>query len=267
MQQENKYLVKATNISKIYNHQPVLSDINLEVKKGDRIGIVGPNGSGKTTLCEILAQLRRPSSGQALKEYGVRIGMQLQESKYPKGTTAYDILNLYLKTYKLYLEPEIILNYLTTLNVKELMNKDISKLSGGQQQRINILLALIINPDLIILDELATGLDLESKERIYELLSQFLGNQEKGLIIISHNMDEIQNFCDTLIFMMNGVIQKISNVQEIVREFGTVEKFVKEKFKEYQIQPTNISNNNLNQEVSNDKWAKQWKKYVDKNKK
>lgn len=176
------FLVKGFNINKFYRKQHVLKNVNLTVKKGDRIGIVGPNGTGKTTLCEILAQLRRVSDGTSEKKFGVRIGMQLQESKYPKGVTGYAILNLYLKAYNLLISPNEIYQLLLDLQIEKIMNKDISKLSGGQQQKINILLALIVDPDLIILDELATGLDLEIKDKIYEILSTFLSNKDKALL-------------------------------------------------------------------------------------
>ena len=81
----NEILVQAVDLTKSYCHQEVLHHINLTVKRGDLIGIVEPNGTWKTTLCEILAQLRKPSSGEVSKPFGDRIGMQLQESRYPKG--------------------------------------------------------------------------------------------------------------------------------------------------------------------------------------
>ncbi len=259
------FLVKGVNINKFYRKQHVLKNVNLTVKTGDRIGIVGPNGTGKTTLCEILAQISRVSDGTSKKKFGVRIGMQLQESKYPKGVTGYDILNLYLKAYNLFISPNEIYQLLLALQIEKIMNKDITKLSGGQQQKINILLALIVEPDLIILDELATGLDLEIKDKIYEILSTFLANQDKALLLISHNMEEIEKFCDTLIFMIDGEIIKISKVDEIIAEYGNVEKFVKDQFKEYQIGAYN--QNYRTGAIENDKWAKNWSKYIDKNKK
>ncbi|WP_425379401.1 ATP-binding cassette domain-containing protein [Spiroplasma endosymbiont of Stenodema calcarata] len=260
-----EFLVKGVNINKFYRNQHVLKNVNLTVKKGDRIGIVGPNGTGKTTLCEILAQLRRVSNGINEKKFGIRIGMQLQESKYPKGITGYDILNLYLKAYNLFISPNQIYQILLDLQIDKIMNKDITKLSGGQQQKINILLALVVDPDLIILDELATGLDLEIKDKIYEILATFLENQDKALLLISHNMEEIQQFCETLIFMVSGEITKVLKVHEIITEYGSVEKYVKDQFKEYQIGAYN--QDYRTGAMENDKWAKNWAKYIDKNKK
>ncbi|MFU0252043.1 ATP-binding cassette domain-containing protein [Spiroplasma sp. Moj] len=259
------FLVKCTNINKFYRKQHVLKNVSLTVQKGDRIGVVGPNGTGKTTLCEILAQLRRVSNGSSEKQVGIRIGMQLQESKYPRGITGYDILNLYLKVYNLLIPPENIYQLLLNLQIEKIMNEDISKLSGGQQQKINILLALIVDPDLIILDELATGLDLEIKDKIYEILSIFLANENKALLLISHNMEEIEKFCDTLIFMVAGEITKVTKVVDVVAEYGSVEAFVKDQFKEYQIGA--YKQGYRTGAIEHDKWAKNWAKYIDKNKK
>ncbi|QED25557.1 ATP-binding cassette domain-containing protein [Spiroplasma citri] len=259
------FLVKCTNINKFYRKQHVLKNVSLTVQKGERIGVVGPNGTGKTTLCEILAQLRRVSNGSSEKKYGIRIGMQLQESKYPRGITGYDILNLYLKAYNLLIPPEKIYQFLLNLQIEKRMNKDISKLSGGQQQKINILLALIVDPDLIILDELATGLDLEIKDKIYEILSIFLANENKALLLISHNMEEIEKFCDTLIFMVAGEITKITKIVDVVAKYGSVEDFVKDQFKEYQIGA--YKQGYRTGAIKHDKWAKNWARYIDKNKK
>ncbi|AHF57716.1 ATP-binding cassette domain-containing protein [Spiroplasma eriocheiris] len=259
-------LVQAVDLTKSYRHQEVLHHINLTVKRGERIGIVGPNGTGKTTLCEILAQLRKPTSGTVSKPFGVRIGMQLQESRYPKGITGFDLMNLYLKAYKIPIKPKEIYQILLALQIEKIINKDITKLSGGQQQKINILLALIVNPDLIILDELATGLDLEIKETIYNLINDFLTEPQKGLLLISHNMEEIEQFCKTLIFMVNGKIINTVDVATVVTEYGSVEKYVKTKFKEYQIGAYNQNYTSHQEGLHNEKWAKSWAKYIDKEK-
>ncbi|AHF60999.1 hypothetical protein P344_03390 [Spiroplasma mirum ATCC 29335] len=262
----DEILVQAFDLTKSYRHQEVLHHINLTVKRGDRIGIVGPNGTGKTTLCEILAQLRKPSSGEVNKPFGIRIGMQLQESRYPKGITGFDLMNLYLKAYKIPINPKEIYQILLALQIEKIINKDITKLSGGQQQKINILLALIVNPDLIILDELATGLDLEIKETIYNLINDFLTEPQKGLLLISHNMEEIEQFCKTLIFMVNGKIINTIDVATVVAEYGSVEKYVKAKFKEYQIGCYNQNYASYQEGFRNEKWAKSWTKYIDKEK-
>ena len=79
--------VEIINVSKNYGSKKIIKNISLNIAIGDRIGIVGPNGTGKTTLCEIISQLRKPTSGQIKLADNLKIGMQLQETKYPKGLT------------------------------------------------------------------------------------------------------------------------------------------------------------------------------------
>lgn len=262
--------VKLTNVAKKYKNNLVIKDLSLTISNKARIGIVGPNGSGKTTLCEMIAQLRQPTSGTISLKPNLKIGMQLQESKYPKGMTAWDLVNYYLRSYKLKKSVKEIKRILYYLDAEDIINKPIQNLSGGQQQKVNILLALIVEPDLLILDELATGLDLEVRERIYEFLEkEIFTNKDLSLLIVSHNMNEIERFCKELIFMLNGEIISIHNVKKIIKEHGSVEKFVKEKFKAYKVGMYNkvavakklATNNN------DEKWAKSWKKHLDKDKK
>lgn len=262
----NNNNVKISNVSKKYKKKLVIKNLNLELTNKSRIGIVGPNGSGKTTLCEMIAQLRKPTSGTIILKENLKIGMQLQESKYPRGMTAWDLVNYYLRTYKLKKSIKEIQKLLYFLDVEDIINKPIANLSGGQQQKINILLALIVEPDLLILDELATGLDLEVRERIYELLEkEILTNKELSILIVSHNMNEIERFCNELIFMLNGEIISIHNIKNIVNEYGNVESFVKKQFKEYKIGIYNkTAIEKKMQETSNEKWVKSWKRHLKK---
>lgn len=260
-----------TNVSKKYKNNLVIKDLNLTIRNKARIGIVGPNGSGKTTLCEMIAQLRTPTSGTITLKPNLKIGMQLQEAKYPKGMTAWDLVNYYLRSYKLKKSIKEIKKLLYFLDAETIINKPISTLSGGQQQKINILLALVVDPDLLILDELATGLDLEVRERIYELLeNEVLTNKNLSVVIVSHNMNEIERFCKELIFMLNGEIISTHNVKKVIQEYGTVEQFVKDKFKAYKVGMYNKQAvaKKLDEVSANDeKWAKSWKKHLDKGKK
>lgn len=261
-------VVKITNVTKKYKNNLVIKNLNLTIPNHARIAIVGPNGSGKTTLCEMIAQLRIPSSGTITLKENLKVGMQLQEAKYPRGMTAWDLVNYYLKTYRLTTPVAEIQKILYFLDAENLMEKPISNLSGGQQQKINILLALIIEPDLLILDELATGLDLEAKERIYQLLEkEILKRKDLSLLIVSHNMNEIEKFCQQLIFMLNGEIIGIFAIKDIIKQYHSVETFVKEKFKAYKIGMYDkaVVTEKL-QKVNMAKWAQSWEKHLNKTK-
>lgn len=227
--------IEAKNINKKYKKKVILNNLNLKIEDNQRIGIVGPNGAGKTTLCESLAGIRKVDDGEIYIDPKIRIGMQLQESKYSKGITGKMLLNYYLNTFNSKITKEDLKQMLGLLQIEDIIDKNIVNLSGGQQQRINILLAIINNPHCIILDELSSGLDLESKDRIYLLINKFLNQEGKSLLLISHNMLEIEQFCDTLMFMYEGKITKIVSVKEVLNKYGSVEQFVRDSFTEYGI--------------------------------
>lgn len=260
--------VKITNVTKKYKNNLVIKNLNLTIPNHARIGIVGPNGSGKTTLCEMIAQLRLPTSGTITLKENLKIGMQLQEAKYPRGITGWDLVDYYLKTYNSNISVANIQKLLYFLDAENIIEKPISNLSGGQQQKINILLALIIQPDLLILDELATGLDLEARERIYQLLNQeVLNKKDLSMLIVSHNMNEIEQFCQQLIFMLNGEIIGTYEIKDIIKKYHNVETFVKEKFKAYKIglYDKAVVAEKL-QKTNNEKWAQSWTKHLHKKK-
>lgn len=268
MIKNEKNNVEIISVSKNYGKTIVIKDISLDIPIGARIGIVGPNGTGKTTLCEMISQLRKPTSGIINIKDNLKIGMQLQETKYPRGISGWDMAQFYLRAYRLNKSIQDIQKLLYYLDAEEFINKPIIELSGGQQQKINILLALIVEPQLLILDELATGLDLEVRQRIYELLEkEIFIKPDLSVLIVSHNMQEIERFCQQVIFMFEGVITSINDVKTIVKEYGSIEEYVKTKFKEYKIGMYDTEE--LAKRLgggSNEKWAKSWKKHLKKQK-
>lgn len=268
MIKDKKNNVEIINVTKNYSNNEVIKNVSLNIAIGARIGIVGPNGTGKTTLCEMISQLRPPTTGTINIKSDLKIGMQLQETKFPRGLTGWDMAQYYLRAYRLNKSIEDIQKLLYYLDVEAFINKPIITLSGGQQQKINILLALIVEPDLLILDELATGLDLEVRERIYELLEkEVFIKSNLSVLIVSHNMQEIERFCQQIIFMFAGTIISINDVKKVVKEYGSVEEYVKTKFKEYKIgmYDSEALLKRLGSE-NNEKWAKSWKKHLKKQK-
>lgn len=146
------FLINATDIVKVYGDKTVLNKLNIQIKAGERIGIIGANGSGKSTLTEIIAGIRHATSGVIEKKEGIVIGFQFQESKYPPGITVMDMLTYYLETFNIEINVGQLNELLNTYQLSAAKNKNIMFLSGGQQQRLNILLSVIHKPDLVILD-------------------------------------------------------------------------------------------------------------------
>jgi ABC-2 type transport system ATP-binding protein len=225
-------LIKLTNIKKQYGKKIVLHDINLEIKKGDRIGVIGPNGGGKSTLSEIIAGIRKPTEGKVEKKEDLILGIQFQESRYPIGITVIDMIKYYLETFSIEMKETELTELLRIYQILGFKNKYVSSLSGGQQQRLNILLGLIHNPDLVILDEVSTGLDIEVRSQILGFIKERVVDTNKSLFLVTHMMSEIEELCNKFIYIHRGEIREVGSVQEIVKKYGSVHNYTWEKFDE-----------------------------------
>ncbi|MBP1525782.1 MAG: ABC transporter ATP-binding protein/permease [Spiroplasma ixodetis] len=227
------FLINATDIVKVYGDKTVLNKLNIQIKAGERIGIIGANGSGKSTLTEIIAGIRHATSGVIEKKEGIVIGFQFQESKYPPGITVMDMLTYYLETFNIEINVGQLNELLNTYQLSAAKNKNIMFLSGGQQQRLNILLSVIHKPDLVILDEVSTGLDIEVKEEIFDFLQKNIVEKNVAMILVTHNMSEIEHFCTRIIYMHDGDIIEKRTVKEVVKEYGSVHNYTSQQFQKY----------------------------------
>ncbi|WP_381414789.1 ABC transporter ATP-binding protein [Spiroplasma endosymbiont of Anurida maritima] len=249
-------IINLKNIDKNYGDKTIFENLNLSIQKGERIGIVGPNGAGKTTLCEIIAGVRDINKGKVTVQESEKIGFQFQETFTPAGIKPWDFINYYLTAFNINISPEKLQKMFESFGVSNFINKSFHKLSGGQKQRVNIVLSMIYDPDLLILDELGSGLDLESVQKIYDEIKVFLQPSDKTLLMISHDMDELEMFCNKILFINDGKIVSEKNVKNITNEFGSVKKYVQEQFKEYKIgayEAENLSDKDL---AKNTKWMK-----------
>lgn len=226
----NKPLIELKNVSKRYGHQLALDNVNLTINAGDRIGIIGANGSGKSTMSEIIGNIRKPTQGEVIKQKGLVIGLQFQESKYPIGISVMDMIKYYLKTFNIPITKKELQKLLDTYQISGFENKFIEGLSGGQQQRLNILLSMIHNPDLVILDEVSTGLDIEVRSEIFQFLKANIIDKNKAMILVTHTMSEIEDFCQKFIYVHNGKIVESGLVADLVKKYGSVHNYAWKKF-------------------------------------
>ncbi|WP_422397335.1 ATP-binding cassette domain-containing protein [Spiroplasma endosymbiont of Tricholauxania praeusta] len=129
-----------------------------------------------------------------------------------------DMIKYYLHTFNISMKEDELLELLKTYQLLGIENKFIQTLSGGQQQRLNILLAVIHDPDLVILDEVSTGLDIEVRSEIFEFFRKNIIDKNKTMILVTHNMSEVEEFCEKYIYIHNGVIKEARNVKDIVKK-------------------------------------------------
>lgn len=197
-------MIQAEKLVFSYTGSPphVLDGIDLEIRDGEYVSVMGENGSGKTTLMRLILKFIKPTAGSIVTQ-AKRIGYVPQKNDFSNSNfpiTVYEALNSYRKLLKIK-SKEVIAEKLEQVGMSGFTNALMGNLSGGQSQKILIARALMGNPDLLILDEPSTGVDLNSQKEIYGFLKKI--NKENGITIVSveHNLEAaISN--STLIYHM-----------------------------------------------------------------
>jgi zinc transport system ATP-binding protein len=183
----------------------LLDDINLDIRKGDYLSILGDNGSGKSTLLRLLLKFLSPVRG-SISINTNNIGYVPQKhdnfnSSFP--ITVFEMLDCHRKALKIK-DKSAVTNSLSAIKIEDLKNSLVGKLSGGQRQKVFIARALIGNPELLILDEPSTGIDTKSQEEIYTLIKHL--NMHHGITIASveHNMKAAFSNSTSIFYMKEG---------------------------------------------------------------
>lgn len=211
-------MINIENLSYMYNKKDmILKDINLKIKDGEIIGIIGKNGSGKSTLLKLIAGIIKPSLGNVFidninilkrKELRKEVGIVFQNPDsqilFPK---VFDDIEFALNNLKIENKNERIKNALKEVNLSDKEQKDTYNLSLGQKQRVNIASVLAINPKYILLDEPTTMIDSMEKENIYQIMKQ-LKKDGKTIIFTTNNINEIL-LSDRILILQNKEIKHI----------------------------------------------------------
>ena len=204
-------MLQIENLTKNYGKRPVLQNLSLQIKSGEIYGLLGPNGAGKTTLINIICNLLHPDQGsvkvnnQPLCEATKRwIGVVPQENLLYKSLTCEENLHFYAQIYGLGRRKrrQQTKASLAAVNLLNRAKSRVENLSGGMQRRLNIAVALVHQPKLVILDEPTTGLDIEARYGIWKLI-QDLQAQGITILLTTHLLDEAQRLCDRI-----GILNK-----------------------------------------------------------
>lgn len=198
-------VININNVSYRYNSDLVLENVSFAVEQGDLLGIIGPNGAGKTTLfCLMLGLLEGYQGKITMFNADIRknrkvlkkIGYIPQKKSIEKGfpATVEEIVSLGVYERKPYKDK--IISAIETVGLFKQKDKRIGELSGGQQQRVLIAKALVNNPQLLILDEPTTGIDLEAQNRFYALLRKLNSENKITTILASHDLDAINKLAN-----------------------------------------------------------------------
>lgn len=209
-------IVEVKNVTKRFNDKLVLDNVSYSVNEGEIFGFIGPNGAGKSTLINIMTSLLVPDSGTIkicgydilkepikAKEF---IGYVPQDLALMEELTAYDNLEFFGALYGLSgkLLKERIAEALKVTGLEDTKKKKVKKFSGGMKRRLNIAVAILHHPKVLILDEPTVGVDPQSRNYIFAFIKNICKEWGSTVIYTSHYMEEIEELCNRVFIMDLG---------------------------------------------------------------
>lgn len=223
---DNSELVSIENLRKRYGSLEALRGISFQIKKGEVFGLLGPNGAGKTTTIEILEGLRQPDAGTAMvcgldptrQSFALkqRIGAQLQATVLPDKIRVEEALALFASFYQRTASLEMLLE---RFGLADKRRTFFEHLSGGQKQRLALALALVNDPELVLLDEPTAGLDATLRRDIYALIEQFR-QERRTVLMTTHYIEEAERLCDRVAIIDHGLLIALGTPRELIERSG-----------------------------------------------
>lgn len=226
-------MIKYENITKKYGSQTILSNINLEIEKGELVVLIGLSGSGKTTLLKMTNRLVKPSSGKIYidgenilekDEIALRrnIGYVIQQTGLFPHMTVRQNIELIPRLEKR--KPEdiakksIALMEMVDLDAGEFLDRYPSQLSGGQMQRIGVARAFALDPDVILMDEPFSALDPLTRMQLQDELVDLQQKVRKTIVFVTHDMDEAVKIADKICLIDKGTIVQYDTVETLLKQ-------------------------------------------------
>ena len=214
------------NLKKVsfkYNGDWVLNQVDLRMLEGEILGVLGPNGSGKSTLLKVMDGALKPQQGEvflkdkpvaslARTEVAKQIAMVAQENHF---RFAFSVLEVVLMGRFPHLkrlqfegdkDREIALGALKATHTLHLSHRSIHEISGGEKQRVLLARTLAQEPRAVLLDEPTSFLDLKHKRDVFRLISSLSGSRKLGVVLVSHDIDLVAQYCRRIVMMKEGII-------------------------------------------------------------
>lgn len=225
-------ILQAKGLTKNYGDHTAVKDINLEFKKGSFNAILGPNGAGKSTTISMLIGLKRATNGQIIYAPNTRIGVVFQASVLDEKLTVKENLAIRAQQYK-GIKGGRVENLINQLGLTAFQKQLYGTLSGGQKRRVDIARALLANPDILFLDEPTTGLDIQTRKSIWDLLYRLQRDEGMTIILTTHYLDEADE-ADQLYIIDHGEVIAQGSAAEIKSEYAS--NLLKICFKDKQVE-------------------------------
>ncbi len=223
------YVIETQNLTKKYNSFLAVDGLNLRIRKGEVFGFLGPNGAGKTTSIKMMVGLLKPTKGRVLIEGEEiesvekgKIGVCPQDLVIWDGLTCEENIALIGDMYEV---PGKVLKEMIKQLLRDLILSDktktlASQLSGGMKRRLNLAMALIHEPEIVVLDEPSAGLDPQSRLVLWEYIHSLSKEKGKTIILTTHLMEEADRLSDRIAIMDHGKLLVLDTPESLKKKIG-----------------------------------------------
>lgn len=220
-------VIEVRDFTMKFGDKTVIDKLSFDVKKGETFGFLGSNGSGKTTTMRALLGIYQPSGGELLingkkfePEDGKDLGYLPEERGLYKKESVLDVMTYFgqLKGLSKKEAREWSLDYLKRVKLEDKAKTKVDKLSGGQQQKVQLGVTIMNDPSILILDEPTKGFDPVNRRLLMDIIE---AQQAKGatIVLITHDMSEVERLCDHLILLKDGNKAAYGTVPEVLAKF------------------------------------------------
>lgn len=227
-------VIEINKLTKIYKNGRGITDLSLDIYKGDVFGFLGPNGSGKTTSMKIMTGLMKADSGD-VKLFGHSIAYEYEEAMRRVGCiietaecypylTAYENLKQFSRYYK-NIDSDRINEVLELTGILKYRNEKARNFSLGMKQRLGISAAILSKPDLVILDEPLNGLDVEGMIEIRKLIKKLAETEQTTFFISSHLIHDVELTCNRIGIIYDGKILNVDYTENILANYASLENY------------------------------------------
>ena len=226
----NENIIEVKKLNKIYDKTIAVKDLSFVINKGKIIGLLGPNGCGKTTTIAMILGLVKPTSGEVIikgKNFEKERINLLEKMNFispyvelPKKLTIEENLKVYAGLYGVKNANEKISELVNELRLNKFLKKKTGELSSGQKNRISLAKALINDPEILMLDEPTASLDPDTGDFVRSFIENYSSKTNVTILLASHNMNEVERLCDSVMMMKDGIIVDTGKSQELISRHG-----------------------------------------------
>lgn len=227
-------VIEISNLTKVYKNGRGITDINLDIHRGDIFGFLGPNGAGKTTAMKIMTGLMKPDKGDVkINGYSIteqfelamsKVGAIIETAESYSYLTAYENLKQFSRYYD-NVDDKRIDEVLELTGILKYKNEKPRKFSLGMKQRLGISAAILSRPEVIILDEPLNGLDVEGMIQMRNIIKSLAEKEGTTFFISSHLIHDVELTCNRIGVLYNGKMLNVDTTENILKNYATLENY------------------------------------------